>query len=218
MTTTSTTEPSRRRVWASAIAGLLAVVGVSIALGEWHRSPRIVADDIMHLRHRDHGDKHQQKPEETSALDEPEKNTTAPPIKRHAPPPVIVDAAPDDPTATAYANAVDAYRAKRWAEAATELEAFVAAHPDSREAEDAYFLEASALAHDGQRDAAGTKAEAFLTRYPGSFHAPDAAILVARSARDRGDCTKAREAVAPWRTSRPTDTETALGACAQDVR
>lgn len=203
----------RRRFWTTAVFGLIGVIGVSVGLGEWHRSPKIVADATLHVRHRDHGDKHQQKPEDKSALDEP-VNTTAPPTPKRAPIVIApVDAASDDPTAVAYESAVEAYRAKRWSDAATELDAFVNAHPNSREAEDACFLDASALAHDGQRDAAATVADKFLTRYPGSFHAPDAAILVARSARDRGDCTRAREVLAPWRTSRPTDTDTALGTC-----
>lgn len=209
----TSTEPSPRRFWASVVLGIVAVVAVSVVLGATHRSPKIVADDALHVRHRDHGDKHLKAEDRPSALDEP-VNTSAPPSeKRTRVVAAPVDAASDDPTADAYESAVEAYRAKRWSDAAAELEAFVNVHPDAREAEDAFFLQASALAHAGDRDAAAEVADRFLARYPGSFHAPDAAILVARSARDRGDCARAREVLAPWQVSRPVESEAALGAC-----
>jgi hypothetical protein len=118
-------------------------------------------------------------------------------------------------TSTAYKDAVAAYHAKRYAEAADKLSSFVVAHPEVPEAEDARFLEASALAHDGRADAAGVAAERFLARYPASFHAKDAAILAARIARDRGDCAHASALLARWRDS--ADAQSALGACARPV-
>jgi TolA-binding protein len=104
-----------------------------------------------------------------------------------------------------------AYRRQSWTVAARRFGAFAAAHPRAPEAEDAAFLEASALAHAGHTDAAATAAERFLTRYPSSFHARDAAILVARDARDRGDCPRARATLTRWRGP---EIDAALGHCA----
>jgi hypothetical protein len=112
-----------------------------------------------------------------------------------------------------YEAAAAVYGAKRYAEAATRFSAFVSAHPMAVEAEDASFLEASALAHDGRSEAAAKVAEHFLRTYPTSFHARDAAVLVARDARNRGDCVRARAALGPWLDGPTPDVTRALGAC-----
>jgi hypothetical protein len=114
-----------------------------------------------------------------------------------------------------YERAVAAYEAHAYADAARRCSAFVATHPDAPEVEDAAFLEASALAHDGRMPAAAAAAERFLARFGvASFPARDAAILVARADRDRGDCPRAKDVVAPWLSSPPSpDLASALGAC-----
>jgi hypothetical protein len=112
-----------------------------------------------------------------------------------------------------YEAAAAGYAAKRYAEAAARFSAFVASHPHAVEAEDASFLEASALAHDGRPAAAAEVAGRFLRTYPTSFHARDAAVLVARDARNRGDCQRARAAVEPWLDSPTPDVVSALGSC-----
>ncbi|HEY8040764.1 MAG TPA: FecR domain-containing protein [Polyangiaceae bacterium] len=132
-----------------------------------------------------------------------------------AAPPVI----PAAPSATAdavdeYTRAMELYGAHRWAAAAGALHAFTASHPDAPEADDAEFLEASSLAYAGRPDAAAIVAEHYLDRHPHGFHARDAAVLVARSARDRGDCAKARAVLAPWTGAKASaDVTAALGAC-----
>jgi TolA-binding protein len=112
-----------------------------------------------------------------------------------------------------YELAVAAYHAQQYADAAQRFAAFVASHPEAPEAEDAAFLEASALAHGGRTDTAAAAAERFLGRYPSSFHARDAAILVARDARDRGDCSRARRALQTWRSSPPPEIVSTLASC-----
>jgi ferric-dicitrate binding protein FerR (iron transport regulator) len=123
--------------------------------------------------------------------------------------------AASDATAIAdeYAAAMSAYRAREYDDAARRFSAFAAAHPSAAAAEDAAFLEASALAHGGRGDAAANVAERFLARRPSSLHARDAAILVARAARDRNDCARARAALAPWSKTPTADVSAALGAC-----
>jgi hypothetical protein len=128
----------------------------------------------------------------------------------------LATAAPERAATSEYAAAVAAYHAQRYADAAQLFSAFVAAHPQAAEAEDAAFLEASALAHGGNTDAASAAAQRFLGRYPGSFHARDAAILAARGARDRGDCPRARRFLEPWIQHPTPDLTTALGSCSSD--
>jgi hypothetical protein len=118
--------------------------------------------------------------------------------------------------AAEYDAAVTAYREKHYSDAARKFSAFVAAHGHAPEAEDAEFLEASALAHDGHTDAAAVIAERFLARYPSSFRAKDASVLVARAARDRGDCSRARSVLAPWSKSSTLEVTNALGNCARE--
>lgn len=116
--------------------------------------------------------------------------------------------------AVEYESAVTSYREKRYPEAAQKFATFVSAHPGAAETEDAEFLEASALAHAGRPDAAALIAERFLAHHPSSFHAKDAAVLVARAARDRGDCAHARGVLAPWSQTPTPEATNALGACA----
>ena len=113
-----------------------------------------------------------------------------------------------------YEAAVNLFSAQRYDEAARALHAFAIAHPDRPFADDAAFLEASALARAGRPDAAAVVAERFLDRYPSSLHTPDAATLVARAARDRHDCVRARSVAARWITD-PIARAAALGACAE---
>jgi hypothetical protein len=104
----------------------------------------------------------------------------------------------EDDDLGAYASAIALLQAEKYEDAARAFRAFVAAHPHASQTEDASFLEAAALARGGRSDAAALVAEDHLTRFPRSFHHKEAAILVARAARDRGDCAKARAVLAPW--------------------
>jgi TolA-binding protein len=84
---------------------------------------------------------------------------------------------------------------------------FLTAHPNAPQAEDASYLEAAALARAGRPDAAALAAEHHLAAYPQSFHRKEASILEARAARDRGDCAKAREILAPWLNAASPDAD-----------
>jgi TolA-binding protein len=101
--------------------------------------------------------------------------------------------------------------------AASAFAAFLTAHPNASQAEDASFLEAATLARAGRPDAAALAAQHHLAAYPRSFHRKEAAILVARAARDRGDCSSARAVLAPW-LGTPQDAEAtaALRSCAAE--
>lgn len=118
----------------------------------------------------------------------------------------------DDRELDAYEAAVAAYRAGAYDDAAAKLHRFTTAYPSSELASDASFLEAASLARAGRADAAGLAAEHHLERYPRSFHKKEASVLVARAARDRGDCDEARRALAPWATE--ADMAANLGRCA----
>jgi TolA-binding protein len=134
---------------------------------------------------------------------------SAPSARVSAPPPA--PAADDGPAE--YGAAVALWQHGRYAEAATALQAFVVAHPSSPELEDASFLEAASLSRAGRADAAALVAEDHLARFPASFHRRDASILVARAARDRGDCPHARAVLAPWSGS-DDEVRRTLGECA----
>jgi TolA-binding protein/anti-sigma factor RsiW len=133
--------------------------------------------------------------------------------------PASANVAPDvDDGAEAYAAAMARMQGGQYSLAASGFHAFVLAHPGAPQAEDASFLEAASLARAGRPDAAALAAEDHLARFPKSFHHKEAAILVARAARDRGDCAQARAAVAPWLGSPADDAvQAALKKCAADV-
>lgn len=169
----------------------------------------------------------------------PESPAPAPSPASSAPPPSpslvrVPSAHRSDPARPgedeAYAEAVGSMTGHRFAEAAVAFRDFVTRHPHAVQAEDASFLEAVALARMGRTDAAAQTAERHLQQFPLSFHRKDAAILVARAARDRGDCTGARRALAPWMDSaavlaelrtcpseEPPSPGTTLGASQDDV-
>jgi TolA-binding protein len=123
--------------------------------------------------------------------------------------------APVDDGVEAYSAAVALLRGGQYSAAASAFRAFALAHPTAPQLEDASFLEAAALARAGRPDAAALVAEEHLARFPKSFHRRDAAILVARAARDRGDCAQARAVLAPWLAASPPDdvVRAALGKC-----
>jgi TolA-binding protein len=116
------------------------------------------------------------------------------------------DGAPRDDGTEAYAAAIALLQGGRYSAAVSAFRAFVLGYPRAPQLEDASFLEAAALARAGRHDAAALAAEEHLARFPTSFHRREAAILVARAARDRGDCTEARTVLAPW-LSNPRDDE-----------
>jgi TolA-binding protein len=123
--------------------------------------------------------------------------------------------ASDQGAADDYAAAVSLLRNGSYDAAATAFGAFLTAHPNASQAEDASYLEASSLARAGRLDAAALAAEHHLAAYPHSFHAKEAAILVARAARDRGDCAKARNVLAPWLGASPdAEVQATLRSCA----
>jgi TolA-binding protein len=106
------------------------------------------------------------------------------------------------------------YRDARYSEAAEGFRQFEAKHRDSSFLDDATFLEALSLTRAGHGDAGAVVAARHLKEFPRSFHAKEAAILVARAARDRGDCESARQSVAPWPSTEDDSTiREALGAC-----
>jgi hypothetical protein len=135
------------------------------------------------------------------------RHAAPPPTRVVAPAPhippgtlIAVDATPlaSDDTAH-YADAVRLLRDGKYDEAANAFHTLEASRSSATQAEDASYLEAVALARAGRLDAAALVAEHYLDSFPESFHRKEAAILVARAARIRGDCGKARAALAPWR-------------------
>jgi TolA-binding protein len=120
----------------------------------------------------------------------------------------------EDEGAEAYAGAIVQWQRHDYAAAAGAFHAFILSHPSASQVEDASFLEAAALARAGRSDAAALAAEDHLARFPSSFHRREAAILVARAARDRGDCAQARAILAPWLGSPPdAEARDAVGPC-----
>jgi hypothetical protein len=111
-----------------------------------------------------------------------------------------------------YAAAVRLFEQSRFDECARALHTFATAHSRRAEAEDAAFLEASALARAGRGDGAALVAERFLETYRTSIHVEDMATLAARAARDRADCTAARDLAERW--IRPGLRAAVLGRCA----
>lgn len=103
-----------------------------------------------------------------------------------------------DDGSSAYADAVAQFRLGEYASAADAFDAYVTHYPNGSEREDAMYLSAVSLVRAGRADAAARTAEKLLAAFPSSFHAKEASILVARAARDRGDCAKARVVLAPW--------------------
>jgi ferric-dicitrate binding protein FerR (iron transport regulator) len=114
-----------------------------------------------------------------------------------------------DDGSTQYAAAVSLLRDRKYAEAAAAFDAYLRAHSREPDAEDASYLEAVALAQSGDTQAASRAAERHLAIYPASFHRKEASLLIARIARDHGDCAKARKTLAPWLGSPPDPEATA---------
>jgi len=112
-----------------------------------------------------------------------------------------------------YEAAMGLYRGGRFAQAAEAFDRFAVAHPSAATLDDALFLQSAALARAGRADAAAVVAEHQIERFPDSFHHKDASILVARAARDRGDCAAARRALAPWLARHDGDAGRELGTC-----
>jgi hypothetical protein len=115
-----------------------------------------------------------------------------------------------------YKAAMDLYRGAQYAEAAEAFRRFATEHRSSGLMEDATFLEALSLTRSGRIDAGSVVASRHLAEFPNSFHRKEASFLVARAARDRGDCREARRSLAPWLGSDADATiSEALGACAE---
>jgi hypothetical protein len=120
----------------------------------------------------------------------------------------------DDDGSTSYAAAMSLLRTRQFAPAARAFHDYVQAHPQEPDAEDASYLEAVALAQAGDPKGAMSAAERHLASYPRSFHRREASLLVARIARDGGDCDKARKILAPWLGATPDpDAQATLRAC-----
>jgi TolA-binding protein len=127
---------------------------------------------------------------------------------------ITVPSPGDDEGAEAYAGAIALWQRHDYAAAAGAFHTFILSHPSASQVEDASFLEAAALARAGRLDAAALAAEDHLARFPRSFHRKEAAILVARAARDRGDCAQARAILAPWLGSPPdAEARDTVGQC-----
>jgi len=115
-----------------------------------------------------------------------------------------------------YEAAMKLYRGSRYTEASEAFRQFAVRHRDSGLTEDATFLEALSLTKAGQVDLGSVAAWRHLAEFPSSFHKKEASVLVARAARDRGDCKEARQVLAPWLGSGGDATiREALGACAE---
>jgi hypothetical protein len=110
-----------------------------------------------------------------AARTQPSTSVAASVVTAPVPPPAV------DEGASAYGAAVALLRDGRNAEAAAAFQAFVIAHPQAPQTEDASYLEAVALARAGRMDAAALAAEQHLARFPGSFHRREAEALVARA-------------------------------------
>jgi TolA-binding protein len=135
------------------------------------------------------------------------------PVKQAA---ASVAARPSSTESADYAAAMELYRGAHYLEAAEGFRRFAAQHRDSGLLEDATFLEAVALTKAGHVDAGAVAAWRHVTAFPSSFHKKDASLLVARAARDRGDCIEARRSLEPWLGSNPDAAiREALGACAE---
>jgi hypothetical protein len=132
-----------------------------------------------------------------------------------APPPAAASTTPrPDDYGSDYGAALALLRDGANDRAASAFHALALAGAGAPQAEDASFLEAVALTRAGRADAAALVAEHYLASFPDSFHHKEAAILVARAASQRGDCGKAREALAPWTTgSLEPSVRAALGPC-----
>lgn len=118
---------------------------------------------------------------------------------------------PQEDAAGKYARAIALLSGGHYAEAAKAFHD--SAEARAPQAEDASFLEAVALARAGRVDAAALVAEHHLDAYPLSFHAKEASILIARSARDRGDCARATAALAMWLRDQDPTAVAAIGSC-----
>jgi hypothetical protein len=122
---------------------------------------------------------------------------------------------PNDDGGADYEAAMKLYRSARFAEAAEGFRQFEAQHHSSVFLEDATFLEALSLTKAGHADAGAVVASRHLAEFPRSFHAKEASVLVARAARDRGECELARRSLAPWQGANTDSTiRDALGVCA----
>jgi TolA-binding protein len=151
-------------------------------------------------------------PPSVSASAAPPRSRTARPLGSATPeasgaPSIADDWMPD------YEAATGLYRSGRFGQAAEAFDRFVIAHPDAGTIDDALFLQSAALARAGRADAAAVVAQHQIERFPDSFHHKDASILVARAARDRGDCEAARRALAPWLGKSDADSLRELGGC-----
>jgi TolA-binding protein len=123
-------------------------------------------------------------------------------------------ASTEDDATDAYAAAVAIFHRGDYASASLAFRAFSQNYSREPQVEDATYLDAVALARAGRADAAGAAAEDHLARFPRSFHRREASILIARAARDRGDCVRARAVLAPWLAPTPDrEAESTLRTC-----
>jgi hypothetical protein len=129
--------------------------------------------------------------------------------------PLVTSPPAGDDGSAAYEAAMKLYLSAHFAEAAEAFRQFEVRYRHSSFLEDATFLEALSLTKAGHADAGALVASRHLAEFPRSFHAKEASVLVARAARDRGDCEVARASLAPWRNADADSTSReALGACA----
>jgi TolA-binding protein len=157
---------------------------------------------------------------DAEAVPKPASPATPPPsvsVARLPPPTVplraVVSPRPNTESAD-YEAVMKLYRGGRHEEAAAAFRQFAMRHRDSELKEDATFLEALSLTKAGHVDLGAVAAWRHLAEFPSSFHKKEASILVARAARDRGDCEEARRSLAPWLAAGGDLTiREALGAC-----
>jgi hypothetical protein len=144
----------------------------------------------------------------------PTPSSSAPLRPSHTFPPAA--ATPPDTESADYEGAMALYRGAHYGEAAEAFRQFAAQHRSSGLMEDATFLEALSLTRDGHADSGSVAAWRHLAEFPNSFHKKEASVLVARAARDRGDCKEARRFLAPWLDSDADATiREAMGVCAE---
>jgi TolA-binding protein len=141
--------------------------------------------------------------------------SSASPSSSSRPPPLphpVSSATPGDESRD-YEAAMNLYRAGRYSEAADGFHRFAERYRDSAFLEDTTFLEALSLTKAGHADAGAVAAARHLAEFPRSFHVKEASVLVARAARDRGECDEARRAVASWHALDDVTIREALGTC-----
>ncbi len=93
----------------------------------------------------------------------------------------------------AFETAMELYRNGQYPEAASALNAFVDAYPDSAYGDEARFYEGSSLFASKRFSAAIQRLQGMIEQYPASPRAPDALMVIASSQVETNDLTSAHK-------------------------